>query len=237
MIYPSIPQDANESFQAYIDRLMKVKPQPFGGPFAQPQQQQGQDATASATGGLLTGIIANGGGGGGGSDFNGPYGSTAPSSSNPRGDFASADSVASLNDLAHSLQGSGRAFANVGNAVMGPLGMLAGLIPQGLSYAADRSWDSMNRGIDSDAAVRAEAMGLGGLGTYSDRNGYLGTVSNQSLIDAYDRATFGVTGSELSGGYAYGSDGSPASGYGSDSWSGGMDSYSGSSIDAGDRGE
>jgi len=235
MIYPSYQQEANENFQAYIDRLMKVKPQPFGGPFAQPQQQ-GQDPTANATGGLLTGIVANGGGGGGDA-FNGPYGSTAPSSSNPRGDFASADSVASLNDLAHSLQGSGRAFANVGNAFMGPLGMLAGLIPQGLSYAADRSWDSMNRGIDSDAAVRAEAMGLGGLGTYSDRNGYLGTVSNQSLIDAYDRATFGVTGAELSGGYAYGSDGSPASGYGSDSWSGGLDSYSGSHMDDGSRGE
>jgi hypothetical protein len=40
-----------------------------------------------------------------------------------------------------------------------------------------------------------------------------------------------------SNGFAVGSDGGPASGYGVDSWSGNMDSYAGSGIDQGDRGE
>jgi hypothetical protein len=39
--------------------------------------------------------------------------------------------------------------------------------------------------------------------------------------------------SDSGGGFAIGSDGSPASGYGTDSWSGGMDSYSGSDRDVG----
>jgi hypothetical protein len=42
-----------------------------------------------------------------------------------------------------------------------------------------------------------------------------------------------IQGTPLSDGFAFGSDGSPASGYGTDSWSGGMDSYSGSDRDVG----
>jgi len=42
---------------------------------------------------------------------------------------------------------------------------------------------------------------------------------------------------DYSSGFAVGSDGSPASGYGKDSWSGNMSNYAGSGIDRGDRGE
>jgi hypothetical protein len=46
-----------------------------------------------------------------------------------------------------------------------------------------------------------------------------------------------IQGTPLGDGFAFGSDGSPASGYGTDSWSGNMSDYAGSSIDQGDRGE
>jgi hypothetical protein len=75
--------------------------------------------------------------------------------------------------------------------------LIAGLGKKGSELYANRQWDSFNRGIDSDAAARAEAMSLGGMGTYSDQQGNLGTVSNQALIDAYDREVFGVTGANL----------------------------------------
>jgi hypothetical protein len=46
-----------------------------------------------------------------------------------------------------------------------------------------------------------------------------------------------ITRGDYSSGFAIGSDGSPASGYGVDSWSGNMSDYAGSSMDQGDRGE
>jgi hypothetical protein len=46
-----------------------------------------------------------------------------------------------------------------------------------------------------------------------------------------------ITRGDYSSGFAIGSDGSPASGYGVDSWSGNMSDYAGSDIDQGDRGE
>jgi hypothetical protein len=199
-IYDTYTQDPDETFKMYVERLMKAKPK-FGGTFATPQQ--GQDATSKATGGLLTGLFpeyADRMGGGGGSDMPSVNSGSAPSSSNPRGNFASAESVLGSQQFAQDLSGMGRGLGQLGGAVLGPAGMLLGLAPKAAEYYSNRQWDSFNRGIDSDAAARAEAMSLGGMGTYSDQQGNLGTISNQALIDAYDRETFGVTGAELSGG-------------------------------------
>jgi hypothetical protein len=198
-IYEQYSQDPDETFKMYVDRLMKARPR-FGGTFATPQQQ-GQDATSKATGGLLTGLFpeyADRMGGGGGDSGMAPSGGEfTPSYSNPRGNFASAESVLGSQQFAQDLSGMGRSLGQVGNAILGPVGMLLGLAPRAAEYYSNRQWDSFNRGIDSDAAARAEAMSLGGMGTYSDQQGNLGTVSNQALIDAYDRETFGVTGANL----------------------------------------
>lgn len=171
---------------------MKAKPR-FGGTFATPQQ--GQDATSKASGGLLTGLFPEYadrmGGGGGDSGMPSVNSGSAPRYSNPRGNFASAESVLGSQQFAQDLSGMGRGLGQVGSAVLGPAGMLLGLAPRAAEYYSNRQWDSFNRGQDSDAAVRAEAMGLGGMGTYSDRQGNLGTISNQALIDAYDREVFG----------------------------------------------
>jgi hypothetical protein len=197
-IYDTYTQDPDETFKMYVERLMKAKPK-FGGTFATPQQQ-GQDATSKATGGLLTGLFPEYADrmGGGGSDMPSINSGSAPSYSNPRGNFASAESVLGAQQFAQKLSGMGRSLGQVGNAILGPAGMLLGLAPRAAEYYSNRQWDSFNRGIDSDAAARAEAMSLGGMGTYSDQQGNLGTISNQALIDAYDRDTFGVTGAELS---------------------------------------
>jgi hypothetical protein len=191
-IYEQYSQDPDETFKMYVERLMKAKPK-FGGAFATPQQQ-GQDATSKATGGLLTGLFpeyADRMGSGGGSDMPSINSGSAPSYSNPRGNFASAESVLGSQQFAQDLSGMGRGLGQLGSAILGPAGMLLGLAPRAAEYYSDRQWDSFNRGIDSNAAVRAEAMGLGGMGTYSDQQGNLGTISNQALIDAYDREMFG----------------------------------------------
>jgi hypothetical protein len=200
-IYEQYSQDPDETFKMYVERLMKAKPK-FGGAFATPPQQ-GQDATSKATGGLLTGLFpeyADRMGSGGGSDMPSINSGSAPSAPGARGNFASAEDVLGSQRFAQDLSGMGRGLGQLGGAVLGPAGMLLGLAPRAAEYYSDRQWDSFNRGIDSNAAARAEAMGLGGMGTYSDQQGNLGTISNQALIDAYDRETFGVTGAELSGG-------------------------------------
>jgi hypothetical protein len=226
-IYEQYSQDPDETFKMYVDRLMKARPR-FGGTFATPQQQ-GQDATSKATGGLLTGLFPEyadrmGGGGGGDSDMPSVNSGSAPSSYNPRGNFASAESVLGSQQFAQDLSGMGRGLGQLGGAVLGPAGMLLGLAPRAAEYYSNRQWDSFNRGIDSDAAARAEAMSLGGMGTYSDQQGNLGTISNQALIDAYDREMFGTTGAELSGGGG----GSPSDFGGmSNQGEGGPDSYGG----------
>jgi hypothetical protein len=191
-IYEQYSQDPDETFKMYVERLMKAKPK-FGGAFATPQQQ-GQDATSKATGGLLTGLFpeyADRMGSGGGSDMPSINSGSAPSASGARGNFASAEDVLGSQRFAQDLSGMGRGLGQLGGAVLGPAGMLLGLAPRAAEYYSDRQWDSFNRGIDSNAAARAEAMGLGGMGTYSDQQGNLGTISNQALIDAYDREMFG----------------------------------------------
>jgi hypothetical protein len=192
-VYEQYSQDPDETFKMYVDRLMKAKPR-FGGTFATPPQQ-GQDATAKATGGLLTGLFPEYADrmGGGGSDMPSVNSGSAPRYSNPRGNFASAEGVFRAQDIADFFAGPGQLAR-----AAGPVGMLlAGLGKWGSERYANSQWDSFNRGIDSDATARAEAMSLGGMGTYSDQQGNLGTVSNQALIDAYDRETFGVTGANL----------------------------------------
>jgi hypothetical protein len=208
-IYDTYTQDPDETFRMYVERLMKAKPK-FGGTFVNPPQgqgqSQGQEATAKATRGLLTGLFPEyadrmgGGGGDSGSDPGGSPSGSPSSSSTGRGDFASADDVASSTATAASLNGMGRGLSQLGSAVLGPFGMLLGLAPQAKQYYSDRQWDSFNRGQDSDDAARAEAQNLGGLGTFSDSKGNIGTFSSQAQIDAYDRAIFGVTGSGLAGG-------------------------------------
>jgi hypothetical protein len=192
-IYDTYTQDPDETFKMYVERLMKAKPK-FGGTFATPTQQ-GQDATAKATGGLLTGLFpeyADKMGGSSSDSMPSVNSGSAPSAPGARGNFASAESVLGSQQFAGQLSDMGRGLGQLGGAVLGPAGMLLGLAPKAAEYYSNNQWDSFNRGIDSNEMARAEAMGLGGLGTYSDRQGNLGTISNQALIDAYDRDTFGV---------------------------------------------
>ena len=196
-IYEQYSQDPDETFRMYVDRLMRAQPR-FGGTFATPQEQ-GRDATAKATGGLLTGLFpeyAEKLGGGYSRNTGEDSFTSTPNAPGARGNFASAEGVLGAQQFAQELSGMGKGLGQLGGAVFGPAGMLLGLAPRAAEYYANNQWDSFNRGIDSNAAARAEAMGLGGLGTYSDQQGNLGTISNQALIDAYDREVFGSSGSQ-----------------------------------------
>ena len=188
-IYEQYSQDPDETFKMYVERLMKAKPR-FGGTFATPPQQ-GQDATAKATGGLLTGLFPEYADKMGGGSYRNTGEDSPASTPGARGDFASAEDVLGAQQLSQTLSGMGKGLGRLGGAVFGPAGMLLGLAPRAADYYASSRWDSFNRGIDSDAAVRAEAMSLGGLGTYSDQQGNLGTFSSPSLIADYNSDVFG----------------------------------------------
>jgi hypothetical protein len=82
-----------------------------------------------------------------------------------------------------------------GNPVVGVLARYGA--PALANYFGERSYDNFIADQDARAANVAAAAGLGGIGTYSDANGNIGTISNQAMIDAYDRATFGITGAEM----------------------------------------
>jgi hypothetical protein len=207
-VYDTYTQDPDETFQMYVERLMKAKPR-FGGTFvapppqqpAQSQQQQRQTADNNGVGGLLSSMfpeympgqrerlradLLNGNNAGDAGREDG-----TPSSGGVRGDFASANDVASSTATAEALSGTSRGLSQLGNALFGPVGMLLGLVPRGYSAYSGSRWDSFNAGQDSDAAVREEAAALGGLGTFSNAKGNLGTFSSPSTIAAYDRSIFG----------------------------------------------
>jgi hypothetical protein len=159
MIYPTYQQEQGENFQAYIDRLMKVKPQ-FGGAFATPQQQ-GQDATSNATGGLLTGITANGGGNGGGQDFGLSEGAPSLRGNGPTG-LTSAD-VDRARASADFFNANGKAVAQVGSALLGgPIGMLAGLA----APLANWHHQNVSRDYFADLQGRIDSTPLTSTGGY-----------------------------------------------------------------------
>jgi hypothetical protein len=194
-VYEQYSQDPDETFKMYVDRLMKVPPS-FSGTFASAPQQSSE--APSANKGLLTSLFPEYadkmGGEAGGTDYSNPFGNASSGGFSPssgRGTFASADEVASAASRAGSLANSGRGLANLGSAVLGPYGMLLGLLPGLAQSSANSSWDSFNAGQDSDAAARAEAASLGGLGTFSNQQGNIGTFSSPETIAAYDREMFG----------------------------------------------
>lgn len=144
---------------------MKAKPK-FGGTFATPQQQ-GQDATSKATGGLLTGLFpeyADRMGGGGGSDYSNPFGST---SSDPFGSpygrnnptFATAEDVARAKSAADFFAGSGKGLSQLGGAVFGLPGMLLGGVASPLANKYYQSQqDSFNQGYSLSPEGVNEAL-------------------------------------------------------------------------------
>ena len=226
---------------------MKAKPK-FGGTFVNPPQgqqgqqgqSQGQDSTSRATGGLLTGLFPEYadrmGGGGGDSGMPSVNSGSAPSlrGNGPSG-LTSAD-VDRARNMADFFAGSGRGLAQLGGAVLGPVGMLAGLAAPISNWNANRVsenyFNDLQGRIDATPLTSGGGYDYAAAGvnpTFGASHAYYGDVG-------YDGPASGPSFSPT-GGFAFGSDGSPASGYGTDSWSGGLDSYSGSSIDAGDRGE
>jgi hypothetical protein len=202
---------------------MKAQPR-FGGTFATPTQQ-GQDATAKATGGLLTGLFpeyADKMGGGSYRDTGeqspasvpgvpaapfGPYGQNNPT-------FATAEDVARAKEVADFFNGSGKGLAQLGGAVFGLPGMLLGGIASPL---ANKYYESQQNSFNQGDSLSPEKV-------------------NEALVGVgwtpaeYNETPISMTESFTNPGFYSASEGT-------DSWSGGMDSYSGSSIDAGDRGE
>lgn len=147
--------------------------------------------------------------GGDGNSFVGNPNSTV---SAPWGSPTNADDVARWSQAQGAVSSpSGRQAASMfGGLLFGPVGSILGkyALEPAFNYFGERSMDNFLAAQDQQAANIAAAQGLGGVGTYSDTYGNMGTFSNQAMIDAYDREVFGVTGSELSstvdsGGYDY----------------------------------
>jgi hypothetical protein len=226
-VYEQYSQDPDETFKMYVDRLMKAKPR-FGGTFATPQQQ-GQDATSKATGGLLTGLFpeyADRMGGGGGSDMPSVNSGSAPGlrGNGPSG-LTSAD-VDRARNMADFFAGSGRGLAQLGGAVLGPVGMLAGLAAPISNWNANRVsenyFNDLQGRIDATPLTSGGGYDYAGAGvnpTFGASNPYYGDVG-------YDGPTTGPSFSPTGGGEGGG--GSPSDFGGmSNQGEGGPDSYGG----------
>lgn len=115
-------------------------------------------------------------------------------------------------DIAGGLKNLGTLNRNLDNLTAGGsfLGSLFGmaapgglLMKYGVPFIADKYNDyQYGRYLEDQdaraAQVAATQGSLGGqVGTYSDKDGNIGTITTQDMIDAYDRATFGITSAEM----------------------------------------
>lgn len=191
---------APDSFQAAIDYLLKGRQQAT----AQRRGLFTQLAPVDTPTTNVTNVVKDVFGdryrssgsdsGGSGQLFTGnPY-----SGKSPFGPTTAKD-VARWSALEGGLRANPNAVATIGGLLLGPLGGVAAKYgaPAIANYFGERSYDNYLAEQDRQAAnVAATQDVLGGqVGTYVDANGNIGTISNQAMIDAYDRAVFGDSGS------------------------------------------
>jgi hypothetical protein len=174
-IYEQYSQDPDETFKMYVDRLMKAKPR-FGGTFATPQQQ-GQDATSKATGGLLTGLFPEYadrmGGGGGDSGMPSVNSGSAPRGVTP---YATAEDVARAKSVSDFFAGPGQLAR-----VAGLPGMLvAGLGNWGAKQYYNNQLNSFNQGEYVRTYDTPDMMGPNLPGLDSDY--YAGTYNTPNMM-------------------------------------------------------
>ena len=200
----SAPASNDNAFQSAIDYLIANRQKPVfnnGGLFAQGSQTNTPTSNLSSVisdlfgdeyikknkdrGGSYTGNPYSGEAGG---SFRSPFGPTT------------ANDVARWSSLEGSLRDNSGALSTVGGLFLGPLGGVLGKYSSGLAnYFGERSYDNFLAEQDRQAANVAATQGfLGGqVGTYADKDGNIGTISNQKTIDDFDRETFGITGAEM----------------------------------------
>lgn len=177
----SVPA-SDQTFRQYVEELLKA-PSTFTSPFADKTKSTSSETTptTSITEGLFNKFLPK----------ESSLGNTAvegPTSTIP---FGSAQSVVDLTKAAQLLN------SPIGKAVGMFTGLPVGLAGNLASLAGDLSWNKFNNNIDQSQNAFDTAAMLGGVGTRSDAYGNVQSISNQDMIDAYDRAMFGVTGSDL----------------------------------------
>lgn len=214
----------DQTFQQYIQMLLSQQPaaqkgfsSAFAGTGQQATQPSGMQAggeggpTTNITSGLFSQYLQDTAGGGDGIDAGGGV----ASSSGGIGSFASANDVVAMDQaaaLAGSMAGKQGIAEVVGLMTGNPLAAIAvsQLAGPALGFMGNQAFNSFNQGIDfSNQSVQNASM-LGGLGTFSNDAGVVGTFSSPSMVDAYDMATFGITGAGL----AASGDGGPSAGPG-----------------------
>lgn len=195
---------APDSFQAAIDYLLKGRQQTAAtqrqGLFTQPAPVA--TPTTSVVKDVFGDQYRRGSSDSGGSDR--PFTGNPYTGSSPFGP-TTAEDVARWSSLEGSMRDNKGALT-FGGMLLGatPLGAFGGLLgkyaPDIVNYFGERSYDNYLADQDARAAKVAETQAALGdqVGTYSDRDGSIGgTVSTQDRIDAYDRATFGITSAEM----------------------------------------
>jgi len=143
------------------------------------------ETTPTTSGGDTGGGYGDGGSGGGGSGG----GSNTDGSAKGGGQGVSNSSIsAGLAAMAFGESLAGKAVS----AILGvPASTIAGLLGKA---GLDAQLDALGK---ADAALSQDTLG-GQLGLVSDQSGNISTVSNQSITDAFDMATFGTTSSQMS---------------------------------------
>jgi hypothetical protein len=212
--YLTAQPSPDQTFREYIEELLKQPlkaPSEFSSAFTGAGEQATQSSggigvgspTTSVTEGLFSQYLTNEGGG---SDNGG--GTTVGGSSSGRGavdSFAGANTVIGLDQaaaLAGTMAGKQGIAEVVGLLTGSPIAsIVAGqLASPVLGFMGNQAFDSFNKGVDFSSQSFNDASMLGGLGTFSNAAGHVGTFSNQGLIDAYDMANFGITSGGMNAG-------------------------------------
>lgn len=195
-------QAQQDSFQAAIDYLLRGRRQAT-------QQRQGlfTQAQAPAPTTNISSVVKDVFGdryrsGGDSSSYEPPFTGNPYSGRSPFGP-PTAEDVARWSSIEGGLRDNRQAMTTVGGLLLGatPFAAIGGLLgkysPEIVNYFGERSYDNYLAEQDRQAAnVAATQAALGGqVGTYVDKEGNIGTISNQAMIDAYDRAVFGDSGS------------------------------------------
>ena len=195
--------DPNQTFQQYIQQLLATAPTNTGFSSAftgagqqatQPQQQAPQTPTTNITSGLFSQYLGGGGDGGGDNGF------SSPSSTGPGQGISTA-----AQDVGFAMMGNPSAIASGINQGLGLLGIQNPIAPLMSLAVKGIGTGIINNQIDAisnsfGAMSDIGAIGLGGVGSISDANGNISSISNQAMVDAYDMGMFGTTGAGLAGG-------------------------------------
>jgi hypothetical protein len=196
--YLTAVPDPNQTFQQYIQQLLAAPPatnrgfsSAFTGAGQQATQPQSSGMASVPTTNITSGLFSQYLGGDGGTG-------SVNSSGTGQGISTAAQNVgfAMMDNPSAIASGINQGLGLLG--IQNPFAPLMSLAVKGIGTGiVDNQIDAISNSFGAMSGIGN--MGLGGVGSISDANGNISSVTTPSMVDAYDLGMFGVTGAGLAG--------------------------------------